>query len=885
MNTGIIVIFLIIITVSLPLIYLDRVVSSLSSPKLDPMVSSELSKNGSTEAIVILSDNSGVSKEAVSKVLGSNRVIKVYDNLPYIYARLDLSVLPTLVSLGMVSEIAPNIVFKKLSLDRFILMDYRKMQISMEVPSLVNWGLFRTGAIAIWREFNITGEGTIIAILDTGVNINHPIIGRKMFTINTSDPSYPGGWIEFDAKGRPVCSLPHDTDGHGSWVTSIAVGGDTKNILIGYAPGATYMHALVLPTGSGTFAQVLAGLDWAADPYLCNGTKISKIVGRAVRPNIVSMSFGTEGNYSNYLLPAIRTLLNLGMIPVAAIGNGGVYTSSNPGNIWGVFGVGSLERDDSVSLFSSGEYVEWPDPPSTWPFKDNYPREYYKPDFVAPGVMVPGAYISEDLLAVGTGTSAAAPALAGIIALGLQALRIIGLNYTPAKIYDLLSETAQRYSVDNVSRIRYGNGVVNAITFVTSIMGYRLRILEGSVSQQQFSVGSIGSYSIKGFQGRITLYVDDQRYIATGGSASFIVPPSDYGDHYIHAFSLDGGVYSYGRFKVFPSIRASGTYISGRELFLRLDGFPAVETILIRFMSAVNPSIEGSIIAIGFPNLRGRIDLYARLPYVDTSQTVSIVASDLIGLIGSSVSVTIAPPPDRIQGITLIPYSQLQILVSGPQSIAIGDSVVIKIYTYSGGRAVVSNITVYIYYLGSSSDPPQLLSRIDRASVSSLDVRVNASRLGLYLIWINASSAQQTGEILGRAEGFAVYTIRTLSREEFTLIESIYRNISTLSIEISNMNSSLLSLISSVTSLRDMYLDLVNKYSTLYRNLESLSRELNNTKKSIESLQDASRLAIDEANRIRGMFYLVVGLTMGLAIAMIYTIYRARRSSYSLSKQ
>jgi len=197
----------------------------------------------------------------------------------------------------------------------------------------------------------------------------------------------------------------------------------------------------------------------------------------------------------------------------------------------------------------------------------------------------------------------------------------------------------------------------------------------------------------------------------------------------------------------------------------------------------------------------------------------------------------------------------------------------------------VSNITVYIYYLGSSSDPPQLLSRIDRASVSSLDVRVNASRLGLYLIWINASSAQQTGEILGRAEGFAVYTIRTLSREEFTLIESIYRNISTLSIEISNMNSSLLSLISSVTSLRDMYLDLVNKYSTLYRNLESLSRELNNTKKSIESLQDASRLAIDEANRIRGMFYLVVGLTMGLAIAMIYTIYRARRSSYSLSKQ
>ncbi|MEM4971669.1 MAG: S8 family serine peptidase, partial [Sulfolobales archaeon] len=731
--------------------------------------------------------------------------------------------------------------------------------------------------IAVWREFNITGDGVVIAILDTGVNVNHPLIGRKMFTVNASDPSYPGGWIEFDSKGRPVCSAPHDTDGHGSWVTSIAVGGDTQNILIGYAPGAVYIHALVLPTGSGTFAQVLAGLEWAADPYLCNGTKVSQILGRVFRPNIVSMSFGSEGNYSNYLLPAIKTLLDLGIIPIAAIGNGGIYTSSNPGNIWGVFGVGSIERDDSVSLFSSGEYVEWPDPPSTWPFKGVYPREYYKPDFVAPGVMIPGAYISEDLLAIGSGTSAAAPALAGIIALGLQAARIKKLNITPSSLYDLLVETAQKYGENATSKIRYGNGVVNALTFTAYILGYRLRNIEGFPSQAQYSVGSQGSYSIKGFQGRFTIYVDDQRYSGIGGSASFIVPPSDYGNHYIHAFSLEDRIYSYSKFKVIPTIRSSGPYVSGSELFLRLDGFPAVETIVIRFMSTTNPSIESNIIAIGFPNLRGRIDLYVRLPYIGTSQTISIIASDLIGLIGASISITIYPPPESGRTALITPYDRIQLLVSGPQSAAVGDTAVITIYPYLGGRVLVSNITVYIYYISPLGDLPQLLERIDKTSVGNLNIRINISNSGLYLLWINASSSQQLGSTVIRIEGSALYSIRAIPREELLTIENIYKNISMLSIEVANINYSISSLISSVTSLRDMYVELVAKYSNLYRNLESLARELNESKKNIASLQEISRSIVDEAVRIRNMFYITVVIALILTVVLGYTIYITRR--------
>jgi len=869
----------ILLTTHTPYLHAQDLVVFLKDPKIDPVISKDLLARGRAEAIIVLRDDSATSKKAIEELLGGG-VIRIYDNIPYIYGEIDLSRIPVIVSMNEVVAIAPNTVFKKQVLDRIAVLDYRKMQQSISYPALVNWGLFRTGAISVWREFNITGGGLIIAILDTGVNINHPIIRDKIFSINYSDPKYPGGWIEFDSKGRPVCSIPHDTDGHGSWVTSIAVGGDTRDTLIGYAPGARYMHALVLPTGSGTFAQVLAGIDWVADPYTCDGIKISRLIGRTFRPNIVSMSFGSEGNYSNYLLPAIRTLLSHDIVPIAAIGNGGIYTSSNPGNIWGVFGVGSVERNDEVSLFSSGEYVEWPDPPSSWPFKNTYPREYYKPDFVIPGVMIPGAYISEELIAIGSGTSAGPPALAGIVALAIQASRVRNISVSPDIIYDLISSTA--YKAPNMSRIRYGNGVVNAFMLISSIMGYRLRILDGSSNYASYQVGSGGLYTIRGYQNVFTLYLDDQVFRGSGGVASFIVPPSDYGDHYIHAYSLDGGIYSYTRIKVEPSIRVSGSYYSGQEVLLRLDGFPAVEAILIRYTSTSSPGFESNIIAIGFPNLRGRIDVSARLPYVDTIQRISIIASDIIGLIGSSISITIYPP--QVQQI-IVPHLQrpLQVLFSGPQTATPGDGVSLTLYLYSGGERVRGNVSIYIYYSGSTDSPPAIISSIERRSVDSLSIVLNTTRTGIYIVWVRAAAVQNFAENRSsiQLEGYATYMVRVIPREEALALENLFRNMTIISREIAIINSSILSILSTISSLRDMYIDLANRYSNLYRNIESLSRELNETKRGLSSASERISSAIEEATRARNTAYIailaVILLTLLVALAYVPGILRIKR--------
>lgn len=854
----------------------QNLMAYVKNPKIDPMVADELINKGSSEAIVILSSGDEPIKSYVLSIIGRDNVINIYRNIPYIYARIDLDTALRLASLGYVVSIAPNIIFKKMPADRTIILGYDKLQSSIGVPALVNWGLFRTGVIAVWREFGIAGEGIIIAILDTGVNIAHPLIRDKMFSINNSDPSYPGGWIEFDSRGKPVCSTPHDTDGHGSWVTSIAVGGDTSDLLIGYAPRARYIHALVLPTGSGTFAQVLAGIDWAADPYLCNGTKVSSILGRPFRPDIVSMSFGSEGNYSNYLLPAIRRLLELGVIPVAAIGNGGIYTSSNPGNIWGVFGVGSIERDDSVSLFSSGEYVEWPDPPQTWPFKGGYPKNYYKPDFVLPASMIPGAYISEDLIAIGSGTSAAAPSLAGILALSIEAMRLRGFNATPDMLYDLISETS--YKAANMSKIRYGNGIVNAFTLIADILGYRLSIIEGSSDSETYRVGFRGSFSLKNFQGSFTLYLDDQRFQGFGGSAIFTVPPSDYGDHYLHAFSLDSGIYSYKRIKVEPSISVYGgyyqagpgsvtpaTYTPGNEIFLRLDGFPAVEIIVIRYSSSQTLSVKGEVIAIDFPNLRGRIDLSVRLPYITTQQTLYIVASDLIGLVGASISIPVNPP--QLQQVMIMTPGRLQLLVSGPQTAYPGEPVSIDIYPYAEGMSVRGNITAYVYYIDSNDSSPSLIMKIQNTS-NSLRIGIVPNSTGLYIVWAVASSAQ--GLV-----GDAMYILRVLPYEEVSQMAIVIKNLSLLSTQMEGINST-------IANLMNSYMDLVGRYASLYSTLNSLARELNETKKELletrESLSTALR-RVDELEALRSLLFIAVAIVMVAIAALAIISARMKKGS------
>ncbi len=447
----------------------DTVVEAVVRLKELPSSVLEKLRGNHYAAVQLLKQWASYTQGRVTKFFESKGVtiIRAFwiDNVLLVKARV--SALKEIAKHPLVVRIFENFPVHALGAEKKTPIHY-KPEKPGELPpsqSVESWGIYKIRAPEAW-EAGFTGEGVRIAVLDTGVDISHPALQGKMFTISPGDPYYPGGWIEFDSDGNPVCSEPHDTDGHGTHTSGTALGGDTEDILIGVAPSAKLMHGLVLPGGSGTFASVLAGIEWAVDPYDCNGNPTG------YPAHVISMSLGASNYYGNELLPGIRNALLANIVVVAAIGNDGPDTSSNPGNIWGVFGVGATDINDNPADFSSGEIVNWPDPPEDWPFYDTYPSTYVKPDFSAPGVDITSAVPGGGYEAW-SGTSMATPHVAGTVALVLEAAGWLNFDYpdTPERVYEILNATVIDLG-DPGQDTRYGWGRIDAYEAVMEAVKY-----------------------------------------------------------------------------------------------------------------------------------------------------------------------------------------------------------------------------------------------------------------------------------------------------------------------------------------------------------------------------------------------------------------------------
>ena len=194
------------------------------------------------------------------------------------------------------------------------------------------WGIRKIGALSVWGAYGKRGEGSLVGLLDTGVDATHPDLKGKI-----------AQWAEFDAKGKKVKnSTPHDSHQHGTHCAGTIAGGNASGRWIGVAPAAKIAAALVLNgEQGGTDAQVLAGIDWAVE------TKV----------DVISMSLGgfvlgpdTPSTYTKAIVSALR----LGIPLVAAIGNEGSQTTGSPGNDLLAFAIGATDPNDRAAGFSGG---------------------------------------------------------------------------------------------------------------------------------------------------------------------------------------------------------------------------------------------------------------------------------------------------------------------------------------------------------------------------------------------------------------------------------------------------------------------------------------------------------------------------------------------------
>ncbi len=236
--------------------------------------------------------------------------------------------------------------------------------------SPATWGLDRIDQrnLPLDNSYTYTPDGTGVHayIIDTGIRLTHSEFAGRM----------GAGFDAVTAGGNA-----NDCNGHGTHVAG-TVGGTT----FGVAKGVTLHPVRVLGcNGSGSFAGVIAGIDW--------------VTANGIRPAVANMSLG--GGVNQATDDAVTRSIAAGITYAIAAGNSAADSCNfSPARTPNAITVGSTDIADRVSSFSNqGACV----------------------DIFAPGSAITSAWLTSDTAtAVLSGTSMASPHVAGVAALRLQ---------------------------------------------------------------------------------------------------------------------------------------------------------------------------------------------------------------------------------------------------------------------------------------------------------------------------------------------------------------------------------------------------------------------------------------------------------------------------------
>jgi serine protease len=169
------------------------------------------------------------------------------------------------------------------------------------------WGLEQIKASGAWSR-GALGAGVTIAVVDTGVDLNHPDLQGQLV---------PGVDLVTDETCTPGAQ---DLNGHGTHVAGIAAAATNNGIgIAGTAPQAKVMPVRVLnAAGSGTASDISTGIRWAAD----HGAQVVNLsLGADVSIPLIDLSG---------IAPAVDYAFAHGAVVVAAAGNSTLPFCSDP---------------------------------------------------------------------------------------------------------------------------------------------------------------------------------------------------------------------------------------------------------------------------------------------------------------------------------------------------------------------------------------------------------------------------------------------------------------------------------------------------------------------------------------------------------------------------
>lgn len=321
-------------------------------------------------------------------------------------------------------------------------------------------------ADAAFHSFNADGDGITWAVLDTGVQANHP-----HFIDPATKASVISAVWDCTKRGKPVrLDAATDADGHGTHVSGI-IAGDSRQPggPRGVAPRAKLVVYKVLnDQGQGEDAWIIKALDHIAEQ--------NENVTGGLAVHGVNLSLGGPFDHTVYgcgfspICAELRRLWRAGVLAVVACGNEGLLrvqtpdgdaeistpmSIGDPANLEDCIAVGSVNADRpylyGISSFSS-----------RGPTADGRP----KPDVVAPGERIRSAnarFADGELYFDESGTSMAAPHVSGLLAAFLSVRR--EFRGRPDEVKALLLKTCNDTGRD---RYHQGHGVPNLMQMLLS---------------------------------------------------------------------------------------------------------------------------------------------------------------------------------------------------------------------------------------------------------------------------------------------------------------------------------------------------------------------------------------------------------------------------------